>query len=70
MKRWTVAGGLLWIVGLAVFIIGLNLEGNAKDWMTIAGSIVFLAGLGITGAVWMKTRNEPSEGEEKKAADQ
>ena len=69
MKRWTVAGGLLWIVGLVVFIIGLNLEGNAKDWMTIAGSIVFLAGLGITGAVWMKARNEPNDAE-KKAADQ
>ena len=70
MKKWTVAGGTLWIAGLAVFITGLNLEGSAKDWMTIAGSIVFLAGLGITGAVWMKTRNEPNEAEEKKAADQ
>ena len=70
MKRWTVAGGALWIIGFAVFIIGLNIEGNAKDWMTIAGSIVFLAGLGITGAVWMKTKNEPKETEEKKAADQ
>ena len=70
MKRWTVAGCVLWIVGLAVFIIGLNLEGNVKDWMTIAGSIIFLAGLGITGAVWMKNRNGSMETEEKKAADQ
>ena len=45
MKKWTAAGSTLWIVGLAAYIIGLNLEGNVKDWMTIAGSIVFLAGL-------------------------
>ena len=70
MKKWTAAGSTLWIVGLAAFIIGLNLEGNVKDWMTIAGSIVFLAGLGITGAVWMKTKKEPDEAEEKRAADQ
>lgn len=70
MKKWTAAGSTLWIVGLAAFIIGLNLEGNVKDWMTIAGSIVFLAGLGITGAVWMKTKNAEKNTEEKKAADQ
>ena len=70
MKKWTAAGCGLWIIGLAVFIIGLNLSGNAKDWMTVAGSIVFLAGLGITGAVWMKTKNEPKEAEQKEAADQ
>ena len=70
MKKWTIAGCVLWIAGLAVFITGLNLEGRVKEWMTIAGSIVFLAGLGITGAVWMKTKNEPKDTEEKKAADQ
>ena len=70
MKKWTAAGCVLWIVGLAGFIAGLNLEGDTKDWMTVAGSIVFLAGLGITGAVRMKTKNEQEETEEKKAADQ
>ena len=70
MKKWAAAGCTLWIVGLAAFITGLNLTGNVKEWMTVAGSIAFLAGLGINGAVWMKTKNEPNETEEKKAADQ
>lgn len=70
MKKWTAAGSVLWIIGLAAFITGLNLTGNAKEWLTVAGSIAFLAGLGIMGAVWMKTKNEPAKTEEKKAADQ
>ena len=70
MKKWTIAGSSLWIIGLAVFIIGLNLTGALKEWMTVTGSIVFLAGLGITGAVWMKSKNESSDTVHKKAADQ
>lgn len=70
MKKWTAAGCILWIAGLAVFITGINLTGNVKEWMTVAGSIVFLAGLGITGAVWMKTKRDEPETDEKKAADQ
>ena len=58
MKKMTIIGCILWIAGIAVFIIGLNLSGSAKDWMTVAGSIIFLAGLGITGAVWLKKKNE------------
>lgn len=70
MRKWTVAGCGLWIIGLAVFIIGLNLSGNTKEWLTVAGSILFLAGLGITGALWMKTKKETAEQDEKKAAEQ
>ena len=58
MKKMTIIGCILWIAGIAAFIIGLNLSGGTKDWMTVAGSIVFLAGLGITGAVWLKKKNE------------
>ena len=58
MKKMTIIGCILWIAGIAAFIIGLNLSGSTKDWMTVTGSIVFLAGLGITGAVWLKKKNE------------
>ena len=57
-KIWTAAGCGLWIAGLAVFLIGLNLSGSVKDWMTVIGSILFLAGLGITGALWMKRKKK------------
>ena len=56
MKKLTIVGGALWIIGLAVFIIGLNMTGNTKEWMTISGSAAFLAGLGMTGVVWMKKK--------------
>ena len=70
MRKWTVAGCGLWIIGLAVFIIGLNLSENTKEWLTVAGSILFLAGLGITGALWMKTKKETAEQDKKKATEQ
>ena len=70
MKKRMVAGCILWITGITVFIIGLNLTGDVKEWMTVAGSILFLAGLGITGAEWMRTRKEPQETEQKTTADQ
>ena len=70
MRKWTVAGCGLWIIGLAVFIIGLNLSGNTKEWLTVAGSILFLAGLGITGAHWKKKKKETAEQDKKKAAEQ
>ena len=69
MRKLTAAGCGLWIIGLIIFIVGLNLTGNVKDLMTVAGSIIFLTGLGITGVVWMKTKNEP-QNENKNAADQ
>ena len=57
-NKWTAAGCFLWIAGLAAFIIGLNLNGEAKGWMTVAGSVCFLIGLGISGAVWMKRKQK------------
>lgn len=69
MRIWKATGCGLWIAGLAVFIIGLNLDGSIKDWMTVGGSIIFLAGLAITGAAWMKTKPDESRINEKKATD-
>ena len=65
MKKLTAAGCALWIIGLTAFIIGLNLTGSIKEWMTIGGSAVFLAGLGITGAVRMKRKDETHEKEQR-----
>ena len=36
MKKWTIAGCALWIVGLVVFITGLNLAGKKKEAALIA----------------------------------
>lgn len=66
MKKLTVIGCVLWIAGLIVSIIGLNLAGTARTWVSIAGNVVFLAGLGITGAVWLRKKQEEKEKEEKR----
>ena len=58
MKKLTVIGCVMWIVGLVTVIIGLNLTGDAKTWVSIAGNVVFFVGLGITGVVWLKRRDE------------
>ena len=58
MRKLTVIGCTIWIVGLATAIIGLNLTGNAKTWVSIVGNVVFLVGLGITGYVWMKKKKD------------
>ena len=57
-KKWTVTGCLMWIIGLVLFIVGMNLSGCVKDWMMVAGSIIFMAGLGITGAQKKKKKKE------------
>ena len=63
-KKLTVIGCTMWIVGLAASIIGLNLTGSAKSWVSIAGNVVFLIGLGITGVVWIKKKKDEAKNAE------
>ena len=58
MKKLTMAGCILWIVGLIVFIVGINLTDNTRETMMTLGSIVFMMGLGISVFVWMKKKND------------
>ena len=66
MKKLTVIGCTMWIVGLVTAIIGLTLTGNARTWVSIVGNVVFLVGLGITGIVWMKRKKAEENNAESK----
>ena len=66
MKKLTVIGCSMWIVGLVTAIIGLNLTGNAKTWVSIVGNVIFLVGLGITGVVWVKKKKDEEKSAESK----
>ena len=55
-KRLLLPGCILWVVGLAASIVGINLEGNAGQWISVIGNIVFFIGLGIVGAAWLMAR--------------
>ncbi len=69
MKKLTLAGCVLWIIGMAAFIIGMNLTGDVKEWMSVGGSVAFFIGLAIMGMIWMKTKNKPQQEDKKEAAD-
>ena len=57
-KTGAVVGSLLWIAGLALFIVGLNVGDNTGKWMETVGTIAFLVGLGILGALWLKRKKD------------
>ena len=55
-KRLVLPGGILWIAGLVMSIVGMNLHTDTGRLVTIIGNIVFLVGLGIFGAAWLMAR--------------
>ena len=62
-KRLVLPGGILWVAGLAVSIVGMNIHTDTGRLITEIGSILFLLGLGIIGAAWMiSRRNEKEDG--------
>jgi len=63
-RTGTVIGAILWIAGLVLFIVGLNLHGDSGRWMEIIGSIAFLVGLGIIGALRLKQRSHSEQEKE------
>ena len=58
MKKMTITGCSLWIIGLIVFIVGINLTGNTRETMMTLGSIIFMMGLGLSAIVWIKKKND------------
>ena len=62
-KRLLLPGCVLWVVGLAASILGINLEGTTGQWISVIGNILFFIGLGIVGAAWLTARkNENRDG--------
>ena len=57
-KRLVLPGGILWIAGLVMSIIGMNIHTDAGKLVAIFGNILFLIGLGIVGAAWMIARKK------------
>ena len=58
-NRWIpTLGAVLWILGLAMFIVGLNIHSGVGSWFSIIGNILFLFGLGLEGVWWFKKRNQ------------
>ncbi len=64
-KRLVLPGGILWIAGLVMSIVGMNIHTDTGSLVAVIGNILFLVGLGIVGAAWLMERKK-GEKEEKR----
>ena len=62
-KKLTLSAAILWLAGLAAFIVGLNLSGSTGKWISTAGSAAFLIGLGLEGVLWTRKKKAPASGD-------
>ena len=63
-KRLVLPGGILWIAGLVISIVGMNIKTDTGSLIAIIGNILFLVGLGIVGAAWLAARKKEEKREE------
>ena len=69
-KRLILPGGILWIAGLVLSIVGMNIHTDTGSLVSVIGNILFLVGLGIVGAAWlMARRNDGAAKEAEKRED-
>lgn len=57
-KKLILPGCILWIVGLAASIIGMNIDSKAGQLTAVIGNILFFIGLGIVGAARLMVRKK------------
>ena len=62
-KRLVLPGGILWIAGLVMSIVGMNLHTDTGSLVAVIGNILFLVGLGIVGAAWLMERKKREQDE-------
>ena len=55
-KKLILPGCILWIIGLAASIIGMNIDSKAGQLTAVIGNILFFVGLGIVGAARLMAR--------------
>ena len=63
-KQLALPGGILWMIGLVMSIVGMNIDTDTGKLVAVIGNILFLVGLGIVGAAWLAARGEKDKGQE------
>ena len=61
MRKIMLAGCIGWIAGLAMTLIGMNLNSPSGQWISITGNILFFIGLALVGASWMMNRKKAEQ---------
>ena len=64
-RKWLLPGSILWIVGLVMSIVGLNMEGNTGSWVSVIGNILFFLGVALVGVAWFLKNRKQTPAEEK-----
>ena len=57
-KRLMLPGCILWLLGLVMSIVGMNMPDNTGNLVSVIGNILFLIGLGLVGAAWLMARRQ------------
>ncbi len=60
-KRLVLPGSILWIAGLILSIVGMNIQSNTGKLLAVIGNVILFIGLGIVGAAWL-IRQKKQEG--------
>ena len=60
-RRLILPGGILWISGLVMSIVGMNIHTDTGSLIAVIGNILFLIGLGIVGADWFMERKSSNQ---------
>ena len=63
-KQLALPGGILWIIGLVMSIVGMNISTDTGKLIAVIGNILFLIGLGIVGAAWLAAHGKKDKGQE------
>ena len=63
-KRLILPGGILWIAGLVLSIVGMTIHTDTGSLVSVIGNILFLVGLGIVGAAWLMARRNENAAKE------
>ena len=63
-KRLMLPGCVLWLLGLVMSIVGMNIPDNAGKLVSVIGNFLFLIGLGIVGAAWLIARRQSGNSRE------
>ena len=51
-RRLLLPGSILWIAGLVLSIVGMNIRSDTGKLLAVIGNIILFIGLGIVGAAW------------------
>ena len=55
-RKLILPGGILWLSGMALSIIGMNIKNDTGSLIAVIGNVLFFVGLAIVAAAWLLHR--------------